>query len=591
MRFAGRSKMYLAAYLALAIGAPVPSNAQTAARSTARPTDAPSPGARPDQPRSLKLVRPPSRQSAPEGRAEHAFNAARSSPLALYAFLDGMPKGGDLHMHLAGAIYAETMLRDAAADNLCVDPKSLALVKNVGTTRSIPPQAVCAEGNVVVAAAFKDQHLYDALVDSFSMRSFVPTSGTSGHDQFFAAFGRFDGIGKSHLGEWLDEVASRAAAQNEQYLEIMHTPVFSHAAKVGREIGWPEGAPADSQAGGGSQAANLDPQPTSGTSPAELSAVRDKLLAAGLREEIAADHQEFADALATRDRIENCGQASAIRACSVEIRFLFQVLRAFPPEQVFAQTLLAFEVAAYEAAQPHPLVVGINFVQPEDARLAMSEYTRQMRMLDYLHGVYPGVHISLHAGELAPGLVPPAGLRFHIRQAIDLGHAERIGHGVDVMYETDPTALLKEMAERHVMVEVNLTSNDVILGVSTNRHSLPEYRAAHVPVALSTDDEGVSRIDITHEYVRAAIEFSLSYMDLKTMARTSIEHSFLPGASLWERTDDFSRPVQACGSQPLGSENPTSGCNAYLLANRRAAQQWELEHRYQVFESLLPRGR
>ena len=536
---------------------------------------------------SSQSSRIPASATLPERGAERAFQAARSSPLALNAFLERMPKGGDLHMHLSGAVYAETFIRDAVADHLCVDPKLLSLVKNVGTTRSIPPQPVCAEGDVSAATAYKDQHLYDALVDSFSMRGFVPTSGTSGHDQFFGTFGRFGAINGSHLGEWLDEVASRAAAQNEQYLEIMHTPTFSHAAKLGVEIGWPEPRSTTPDTGGAGTPAYLDPQPLAGTSPTELSALRDKLLAAGLRDEVATDHAEFADALAARDRIESCGQAAAARACSVEIRFLFQVLRAFPPEQVFAQTLLAFEVAAYEAAQPHPLVVGINFVQPEDARLAMSEYTRQMRMLEYLHGIYPQVHISLHAGELAPGLVPPAGLRFHIRQAIDIGHAERIGHGVDVMFETEPESLLKEMAERHIMVEINLSSNDGILGVSTNHHSFPEYRAAHVPVALSTDDEGVSRIDLTHEYVRAAIDFSLTYLDLKTMARTSLEHSFLPGASLWQVRDDFAHPVRACSGQPLGSETPAPACTAYLQNNRRAAQQWELEHRYSVFEALL----
>ena len=534
-----------------------------------------------------KLVRAPMLESPSEKLAERAFRIARNSPLALNAFVERMPKGGDLHMHLSGAIYAETFIRDAVADHLCVNPKLLALAKNVGTTRSIPPQPVCAEGDVAASAALKDQHLYDALVDSFSMRSFVPTSGTSGHDQFFATFARFNGIDKVHLGEWLDEVAGRAAAQNEQYLEIMHTPSFSHAAKLGYEIGWPNSALTAADTGSGATPAYLDAQPTAGTSSPELSALRDKLLAAGLRDEVATDHAEFADALASRDRIESCGQAAASPACSVEIRFLFQVLRAFPPEQVFAQTLLGFELATYEAAQPHPLVVGINFVQPEDARLAMSEYTRQMRMLEYLHSVYPKVHISLHAGELAPGLVPPGGLRFHIRQAVDLGHAERIGHGVDVMYEAEPEALLTEMAERHVMVEINLSSNDGILGVSTNHHSFPEYRAAHVPVALSTDDEGVSRIDITHEYVRAAIDFSLTYMDLKTMARTSIEHSFLPGASLWRNPDGFERTVTVCGAQPVGAEAPTPACTAYLEGNRRAAQQWELEHRYRVFEASL----
>jgi adenosine deaminase len=184
--------------------------------------------------------------------------------------------------------------------------------------------------------------------------------------------------------------------------------------------------------------------------------------------------------------------------------------------------------------------------------------------------------------------VPPAGLHFHIREAIDLGHAERIGHGVDVMYEDEPQALLREMASRHVMVEINLTSNDVILGVSGNMHPLPSYLAAHVPVALSTDDEGVSRIDLTNEYTRAALEFNLSYPELKDMARTGIEHSFLPGTSLWKRPDQHSEVVAACAGERMGAQDPKPTCTAFLRANDKAAEEWELEHRFAVFESTLP---
>ena len=128
------------------------------------------------------------------------------------------------------------------------------------------------------------------------------------------------------------------------------------------------------------------------------------------------------------------------------VRYIYQVLRGLPPEQVFAQTLLGFETVQASMDAHEPSWVGINFVQPEDGFISMRDYTLQMKMLDYLHSVYPKVHISLHAGELAPGLVPPEGLRFHIRQAVELGHAERIGHGVDVMYEDDAAGLLKEMA-------------------------------------------------------------------------------------------------------------------------------------------------
>jgi adenosine deaminase len=502
--------------------------------------------------------------SSAELRTAHAFDAARKlGTPALYAFLAPMPKGADLHMHLSGAVYAETFLRDAVRQNLCVDTAALKLTLPLATDG----KAGCATGQVAASTVLMDQHLYDELVDSFSMRGFVPTPGVTGHDQFFATFARF-GAAKNP-GEWLDEVATRAAAQNEQYLEIMQTPTFSNAAKLGYQIGWP----ADS---------------TESITPEKLAALRSALLASGLKSEVATDTKELADAKAERNRIEHCNEPQPIvdpthprfERCTIQIHWLYQVLRAFPPQQVFAQTLLGFEVASAD-----PDVVGINFVQPEDDRRAMADYHLQMQMLDYLHLVYPKVKISLHAGELAPGLVPPEGMSFHIREAIDLGHASRIGHGVDVMYETDAPALLKEMAAKHIMVEINLTSNDGILGVKGIGHPLHAYLAAHVPVALSTDDEGVSRIDLTHEYVKAAEEQGIGYIELKRMARTSLEHAFLAGESLWAAPDDFAHRKAVCAAPITPTSKIAGPCLDFLKANERALQQYEMERRFAVFES------
>jgi adenosine deaminase len=513
-------------------------------------------------------------RKAAEQRTADAFEKARKGgPLTLHAFLEAMPKGADLHMHLSGAIYAETFLAEAVDDGLCVDTVKLTLAK------PNPGGSVCPAGSIPAAQAISPrnpeaQALYDALVDAMSVRTFVPRSGTDGHDQFFQAFSHWSALGGRHAGAWLDEVATRAATQNEQYLEIMQTPTFSHAATLGYQLGWPTPLkPATT-------AATSVPDDTGGASRAELASLRDKLLAAGLRDEVATDKAEFDTALAQRQSLEHCGTPQALPACSVQIKWIYQILRAFPPQQVFAQTLLGFEVASAD-----PNVVGINFVQPEDDYMAMTEYHRQMLMLDYLHSVYPSVHLSLHAGELAPGMVPPAGLRFHIHEAVDLGHAERIGHGVDAMYEDDPSGLLKELAAKHVMVEINLTSNDVILGVTAPNHPLPDYRAAHVPVSLNTDDEGVSRIDLTHEYVTAAEEFGLDYRDLKQMARTGLEHTFLPGASLWEHPDVFTLPAKPCAAVPLGIQAPAGSCADFLNANPHAAQQWELERRFRSFEA------
>jgi len=135
------------------------------------------------------------------------------------------------------------------------------------------------------------------------------------------------------------------------------------------------------------------------------------------------------------------------------------------------------------------------------------------------------------------------------------------------------------------MVEVNLSSNEGILGIEGDAHPFPIYRSAHVPVALSTDDEGVSRIEITHEYVRAAIDYNLTYQDLKQLARTSMEHNFLAGMSLWASPDNFRTAAAPCNAEPIGADTPGSGCKSFLDGSPKAAAQWELERRFQVYEA------
>jgi adenosine deaminase len=228
-------------------------------------------------------------------------------------------------------------------------------------------------------------------------------------------------------------------------------------------------------------------------------------------------------------------------------------------------------------------------VQPEDWRVVLANYRLQMKMVHALHLLYPKVHITLHAGELASGMVPPDDLAFHIRSAVEEAQAERIGHGVSVMQEDHAYDLLKEMAAKRIMTEINLTSNDVILNVKGADHPLPMYRLYHVPVALSTDDEGVSRINLTHEYVRAAMTYPLTYGDFKQMVRTGLEHSFLPGESLWEQPgpwETYTRPRAVCRPQ-LGNEHASGACASFLENSEKARQQFDLEHRFQVFESTF----
>jgi adenosine deaminase len=485
-------------------------------------------------------------KNSPEERTARHFDSIRQQPGLLLAFLREMPKGGDLHIHLAGAIYAESLIDFAAQDGFCVDRTTSVLI-------APPCDDACDRfaSKPAVGCAYTDHVLYNSIIDAWSMRNW--TGEEPGHDHFFATFDKFLPAMTNHLGDSIAEAAERAAADHLQYLELMHTADGNLAPKLGAKVGWDD----------------------------DFSKLQDKLLAGGMKDVVAATRQQLDHDEAKMRQLLGCGTPQAAAGCGVTVRYLYQVLRGLPREQVYAQILLGFELA-----QADPRFVGLNLVQPEDYYVPMHDFDLHMKMLDYLHGIYPRVHISLHAGELAMGLVPPEGLSFHIRESIEKGHAERIGHGVSVMNEHDALGLLQEMSRRNVLIEICLSSNDVILGVRGEEDPLPVYLRYGVPVALATDDEGVSRSDMTHEYVRAAESYHLNYVELKRMARQSLEHSFLAGASLWSDAHAF-RAVTACAGDRPEAALVSPGCQRFLDANDRARVQWKLEQDFAKFESKL----
>ena len=66
-------------------------------------------------------------QSA-EQRTTHYLDSVRKQPPLLLAFVRDLPKGGDLHNHLDGAIYAEDFVDFAVDGGLCVDRTSSRLI-------------------------------------------------------------------------------------------------------------------------------------------------------------------------------------------------------------------------------------------------------------------------------------------------------------------------------------------------------------------------------------------------------------------------------------------------------------------------------
>src|SRR5829696_8143969 len=135
-------------------------------------------------------------QGGAEEQAARYFDAIRGDSTRLEIFIREMPKGGDLHSHLSGAIYAESYLRWAAEDGLCVDTARLAILLQTCTASdSLRPAAQIADTSA----------LYARLVDAMSMRGWDSTR-ISGHDQFFSTFGRFNST-ERRGGDMLAEAA------------------------------------------------------------------------------------------------------------------------------------------------------------------------------------------------------------------------------------------------------------------------------------------------------------------------------------------------------------------------------------------------
>lgn len=484
-------------------------------------TVAPGPAlhAREDGPRAQGAQR----SATPDLRATRAFYAeliAGPEPdlATLALFMRRMPKGGDLHHHYSGTVYAETYLAWVRAAGACIwrsDQPDLP-----GATRfsvwddpdalSDDHRADCLDVDTILSGGDDDDFRRE-LISAWSMLDFGDYANQDGpgDQHFFATFPYFGALATENLARGLEELKARAIAENVQYIEtIVDQPPAGPAPAAGAATD--PGAQRDLAA-----AIDALPADASDASVREALAAYADFLAAD-----AATQATVAEYLAGLE-----AAAAGIDDADFTLRYQLYVVRSQSPSQVFARLHAAFIAGAAGGR-----VVGVNLVGPENRPVAMRDYRLHMRMLAFLKERYPSVRIALHAGELTVGLVPPAGLRHHIRDAIEIAGAERIGHGVDIAYEDDAPGLLREMRARGVTVEINLTSNEVILGVQDRAHPILLYRRFGVPFVISTDDSGVARNDLSSEYVLFASRYRPSYDALKAAVFRSIRASFLTDA-------------------------------------------------------------
>jgi adenosine deaminase/adenosine deaminase CECR1 len=407
-----------------------------------------------------------------------------------------MPKGGDIHHHYSGTIYVETYLDWVSQKGWLIDPCSLEIV--IPTKNS--KDSLCGIEPMTIKELMSDNLLYRKLLTLWSDKDFKNHS----HDQpppdvnFFNTFGYFGAISDEYTNIGLQLVKKRAVNENVAYIESMLHRVGIKgsdyiSAKVRDEYN-KRLRSADTQ---GKVNKVLNEIVTVFTNNPNFEAAVE-----GFIKKVERDHEKIDDD-------------------NFIMRYQTYAVRVFNPVQVFADLF-----SGYIASVKSPLIVGVNIVAPENNAVALSDYTLHMRMYNYLKKKYPAVNRALHAGELTLGMVRPRDLLFHIREAREIAGAQRIGHGVDISYETSPIKLLEDLKENSV-IEINLTSNSFILGVEKNRHPYLIYSKYNVPLVIATDDSGVSRNNLTNEFLLLSTRYKPSYEKLKQYIYNSIQYSFL----------------------------------------------------------------
>lgn len=262
------------------------------------------------------------------------------------------------------------------------------------------------------------------------------------------------------------------------------------------------------------------------------------------------------------------------------VRYIYPLLRFAAPYTFRMEAIKAFETAA---AMPD-LVVGITLLSPEDDWNSQKYFHQQMEILDELMAaakkahedspatVPPPPRMMIHAGELTLEYSTYEHMLDRISTTIGKGHASRIGHGTSIMWEDDVYGLLRHMRDNRIAIEFCPTSAEQILRVKGRDHAFPLLWSAGVPVVIGTDDEGVSRSNITSEYAKAVDWFDLSYGEVKWLAFNSLEYSFLPGESYFVDGD---------------YDNPRADGEALAATSEKARMQRQLLRHFEEFEENM----
>lgn len=425
--------------------------------------------------------------------AEQYFEKIRNNEAALTAFFSQMPKGGDLHHHYSGSIYAEPLLANAIAKDLYLNTQTMTVSqeKQTGTDW------------VLFSDLQKNGQLEDykqKIMHKWSVKDYNDANYPS-DKQFFESFTKFEPATMNNFEAGLLELKNRAVKENVSYIETQLSTI-------------PCAIPTNDLAQYNTQLRKLVANKNEKAVMQSLDSLYTFFIQKNAKKYATDFNTNFVGKMHTALKIDDK---------QFTMRYQNFVLRFMEPVDLFKNLVVAFI-----SADSSMLMAGVNIVSPEDGETSMKDYELHMLMFKYCHSRFPKVKYTLHAGELTLGLVRPEELTWHINAAVYTAGANRIGHGVDIAYEEKSYDLMRYMAKNNIPVEINLASNEFILKVKENRHPILLYKEFGVPIIISTDDAGILRTNMTEQYVLLAKRYpTISYTDIKQFVYNSINYSFI----------------------------------------------------------------
>ncbi len=402
------------------------------------------------------------------------------TPTELYKFLYALPKGGDIHHHMGGAMLPEMWW------DIATDPS-----RNGGQTfytrfklssAPVPPELAGWMGPHVIKWMTIKSNLYDRLepaikadfkaLESLSKAeekawksSVVLDSANEGRNEFFEY--HWPRLGAllfdvTVIGELMVENMRRYGAEGVRYLEIMENP-WGKTAPDGRVLSVDE------------------------------------------------TYAYFKNRLQQPDALET----------GVLVRFQSVVIR-------FTDNAVADVRTHFKWLDTHRgLWRGINMAGREDDN--RGHPARFTGVFDEMLRLYPGIGVAIHAGEAEK---PDSSIADTLR----LG-ANRIGHGCNLIMDTSTMQLMRS---GQFLVEINLISNHLLKYIPDPKdHPFAIYMRQGIPCCLNTDDRGMWSSNMTDEYYLAVSHFNLSWDELVQLGRNSLEFAYLTDVEKADRLDSY----------------------------------------------------